>query len=118
MFQGPKKESGATIRGNIVKMFLKGRGRTLGCMGWCYGMCCLYLLFCIWVTLHGSYSIIVGTIMFHLRRRTQDMPKKKKKKGQRMDDMDDGQLPFLVELNPGNNKKLLLWNPDNLHKNT
>ena len=30
------------------------------------------------------------------------MPKKKKKKGQRMDDMDDTQLPYLVELNPGN----------------
>ena len=48
------------------------------------------------------YLSLVGTIMFHLRRRTQDMPKKKKKKGQRMDDMDDTQLPYLVELNPGN----------------
>ena len=40
--------------------------------------------------------------MFHLRRRTQDMPKKKKKKGQRMDEMENAPLPYLVELNPGN----------------
>ena len=38
------------------------------------------------------------------------MPKKKKKKGQRMDDMDDGQLPYLVELNPGNDYMFIVGN--------
>ncbi len=40
------------------------------------------------------------------------MPKRKKKKGQRIDDMDDmgypydAQLPYLIELNPGTSTAL------------
>ncbi len=56
-----------------------------------------------------SFALVSGKLEFHLRRRTQDMPKRKKKKGRGPEDMDEmggypfdaAQLPYLTELNPG-----------------
>ena len=66
---------------------------------------------------HNVYvCFCIGTVMFHLRMQNANMPKKKKKKGGRLDQsaedlrgfqpdgfggMPPKDMPFLMELNPG-----------------